>query len=238
MPNLHRMQDISEFLIGGENGQGYVTDGGTSGSEADTDAEVEVLDTAPRKVLSAKARTAVAEASSASRDGADDNDVASQAGTTTTNGENVERRGVKLVELGPRMRLRMTKIEEGLCSGKVMWHEYVEKSREEVRELEKRWEQRRKEKEARRKQQKENVEQKKRAKEAAKAGNKDGGEADEEEERDDEGYGMDEMDVDAYDSDLFDEMAEEAKMTDDEMVEDTTERGTDIAHKPLARRAR
>ncbi|KAK3680570.1 Brix domain-containing protein [Podospora appendiculata] len=155
LPNLGKMQDISEFMIGGENGEGYMTDGGTSGSEADSDAEVEVLDSAPRKVLTMKARAAAAAAAEEGEEGTSKND-------------NVERRAVKMVELGPRMRLRMTKVEEGLCAGKVMWHEYVHKSKAEMKEMERKWEQRRKEKEARKKIQKENVEKKRKAKAADK----------------------------------------------------------------------
>jgi ribosome biogenesis protein SSF1/2 len=102
--------------------------------------------------------------------------------------DNVERRAVKLVELGPRMRLRLTKVEEGLCSGKIMWHQYLHKTKEEKIQLEKKWEQRRKDKEARKKQQKENVEKKK----AAKAGNK----------KPSNNGDDDEMDVDDY-SDLY-----------------------------------
>ncbi|KAF4473114.1 mating SSF1 [Fusarium albosuccineum] len=179
MPNLGKLEDIADFLIGGEHGDGYMTDA-TSGSEMDTDAEVEVLDSTTRKVLSAKARQAAAQ-----------NDAEQEVEE-----ENVERRAVKLVELGPRMRLRLTKVEEGLCSGKVMWHEYVNKSKAEIKELEKRWEKRRQEKEARRKEQKENVEKKK----AAKA--KNGGKAGEDEEDDDEfEYDYDsDMDVDEFDS--------------------------------------
>ncbi|AEO66458.1 e97dd5eb-5210-439a-b174-27633145f43d [Thermothielavioides terrestris] len=179
LPNLGKLNDISEFLIGGENGEGYMTDA-TSGSEPDTDAEVEVLETAAKKVHSGKARAA-------EQEGDDE-----EAGTNN----NVERRAVKLVELGPRMRLRMTKVEEGLCSGKVMWHEYVHKTKEEIRELEERWERRKKEKEARKKQQKENVEKKRKAK----AGSNKSGEA--------EGVGKDDkMDVDESDSDLYEEDA-------------------------------
>ncbi|KAM5354519.1 hypothetical protein ACJ41O_001166 [Fusarium nematophilum] len=172
MPNLGKLEDVADFLIGGENGNGYMTDA-TSGSELDTDAEVEVLDSTTRKVLSAKARQAAA---------------AQQDAEPQVEEENVERRAVKLVELGPRMRLRLTKVEEGLCSGKVMWHEYVHKSKEEIKELEKRWEKRRQEKEARRKEQKANVEKKK----AAKGKNgKDGDDDDDE---------FDYMDVDEFDS--------------------------------------
>ena len=172
-------------MIGGEDGSGYMTDG-TSGSEADTDAEVEVLESAPRKVLTAKARAAAAAAAAEAADG-DETESERHA-------DNVERRAVKLVELGPRMRLRMTKVEEGLCSGKVMWHEHVHKTKEEIKELERRWEQRRREKEARKKQQKENVEKKKKSRAGTKKAGGDGNEAD--------GQDDDEMDVD--DSDLYD----------------------------------
>ena len=179
IPNLGKLRDISEFMIGGENGEGYMTDG-TSGSEADTDAEVEILETAPRKVTTSKAKAVTAQADS--EEAAGDND-------------NIERRAVKLVELGPRMKLRMIKVEEGLCTGKILWHQYENKTKEEIKELEQKWEQRRKEKEARKKQQKENVEKKLKAK----VGNKktDGAEAGggEDEEHD-------EMDVDDA-SDLY-----------------------------------
>lgn len=172
MPNLGKLEDIADYMIGGEGGEGYMTDA-TSGSEIDTDAEVEVLESATRKVLSAKARQAAA-----------------QNGTEAeAEEENVERRAVKLVELGPRMRLRLTKVEEGLCSGKVMWHEYVHKSKEELKELEKRWEKRRQEKDARKKEQKANVDKKK----AAKASN--GGKAGNDEPED-----YSDMDVDEFDS--------------------------------------
>ncbi|KAK3352552.1 Brix domain-containing protein [Lasiosphaeria hispida] len=180
LPNLGKLQDISEFMIGGQNGDGYQTDG-TSGSEAETDAEVEVLDSAPRRVLTSKARTAAAAA-------AENGD---EAGAKD---DNVERRAVKMVELGPRMRMRMTKVEEGLCAGKIMWHEYLHKSKAEMRELEKKWEIRRQEKEARKKLQKENVEKKK--KERALLRKQRPAKKEGEEEDDD-----DEMDVDKYDYD-------------------------------------
>lgn len=183
MPNLGKLQDISDYMIGGENGEGYMTDA-TSGSEADTDAEVEVLESAARKVMSAKARQAAAE----------------QNGNTEENEEeNVERRAVKLVELGPRMRLRLSKVEEGLCAGKIMWHEYVNKSKEEVKELEKRWAQRRQEKDARKKEQKANVDRKK-AEQASKrrgAGRNAGNDEDEDEDQEmgdyDEEFDSDEL---------------------------------------------
>lgn len=184
LPNLGKLRDISEFMIGGEDGSGYMTDG-TSGSEYDTDAEIEILDQGPKKVKSAKARAAIAAVEAAEDEEEGHND-------------NVERRAVKLVELGPRMRLRMTKVEEGICSGKVLWHEYVHKTQEEIKELEKKWEQKRREKEARRKQQKANVEKKKAEKAAHRkaTGGKGKDSDDEDEDMDMEDY--------PYDSDMYD----------------------------------
>ncbi|KUI54450.1 hypothetical protein VP1G_01886 [Cytospora mali] len=182
LPNLSKLQDIADYMIGGENGDGYTTDA-TSGSEADTDAEVEVFE-ADKKKKVARARAAAAAAA------AEDDEEEEEA-----HGDHkVERRAVKLVELGPRMKLRLTKVEEGLCGGKVMWHEYIHKTKEEIKELEKTWEKRRQEKESRRQVQRENVEKKK-ANKAAK-GNKDG---------DDD----DEMDLDDLGSDAYDYMDDE-----------------------------
>jgi len=39
---------------------------------------------------------------------------------------------VKLVELGPRMTLKLLRVEVGLCEGEVIWHRYIEKTPEEV----------------------------------------------------------------------------------------------------------
>jgi len=189
LPNLGKLQDISEFMIGGENGDGYMTDG-TSGSEVETDAEVEILDSAPRKVMSSKARAAAAAAAAAAEDG--DSDAEDNTNS------HVERRAVKMVELGPRLRLRLQKVEDGICSGKVLWHEYLHKSKQEMVELERKWEKRRQEKEARKKVQKENVEKKRLAKESGKkSANNQGGKDEEEVDSD--------MDMADYDSDLYDE---------------------------------
>ena len=74
----------------------------------------------------------------------------------------VEKRAVKLVELGPRLKLRMTKVEEGVCAGKVLWHEYLRKSKEEERRMEGLWEGRWRERDERRGVQRGNVERKRR----------------------------------------------------------------------------
>ncbi|KAF7562632.1 hypothetical protein G7046_g1478 [Stylonectria norvegica] len=203
MPNLGKLEDIADYMIGGERGDGYMTDA-TSGSEVDTDAEVEVLDSAPRQVKSSRSRTAAAQ----------------NAGEVEDEEENVERRAVKLVELGPRMRLRLTKVEEGLCSGKVMWHEYVHKSKAELKELEKRWEKRRQEKAARKNEQKANVEKKK----AAKAAENPGKAANNGDDDDEDDYS--DMDVDEFDSEGLEGDAEyqvNEKMEQDNEWEDEEE---------------
>jgi ribosome biogenesis protein SSF1/2 len=167
LPNLGNLEDIADYMVGGVDGAGYMTDA-TSGSEADTDAEVEVVETRAKKLLSKK-----------QKDREDGKGKTSSAG--------VEKRAVKLVELGPRLRLRMTKVEDGVCDGKIMWHEYIHKSKEEIKQMDKVWEKRRQEKEARKRIQKENVEKKRFAKGL---GAKKDGEDDED----------DEMDVDEWDS--------------------------------------
>jgi len=40
-----------------------------------------------------------------------------------------QQRAIKLTEIGPRLRLELVKIEEGMCDGKVLYHRYVHKSK-------------------------------------------------------------------------------------------------------------
>lgn len=145
-PNLGRLEDISEFLLDPSAAASGFTSG--SESEADSDAGVEVLEVRKRKVLNRKQMEA--------------RRASGSEGIKSTRPE-AEKRSVKLVELGPRMKLRMTKVEEGVCNGKVMWHDYLQKTNEEMREMETVWEKRKQEKEERRRIQKENVEKKRAA---------------------------------------------------------------------------
>lgn len=41
---------------------------------------------------------------------------------------------IKLHELGPRLRLKLVKIEEGVCRGNVVVHTYIQKSKKEIKE--------------------------------------------------------------------------------------------------------
>jgi ribosome biogenesis protein SSF1/2 len=176
-----------------------------SDTEQDTDAEVEVAAPVRQKVLSRKEKEKL------------------KAGDETSHararGEKprVEKRAVKLVELGPRMKLRLTKVEEDVCGGKIMWHEYIKKSKAEEQELEKKWTQRNKEKEERRRIQKENVEKKRKEKAAAR-GETGEGEGEDEEDEDEE---MDDL-LDEYDmdDDVWQDAAdagEEGEEEDEEM---------------------
>lgn len=146
-----------------------------SETEMDTDAEVEIAAPVTRKVLSRKER----EKAAAREDG--------RKAMSRGKGPQVEKRAVKLIELGPRMKMRLTKVEEDICGGKVLWHEFVTKSKDEVEKMDEVWEQRKKEKEERRRIQRENIEKKR--KERAERGEE--GEDEEDELEDYDEYDMD-----------------------------------------------
>lgn len=58
---------------------------------------------------------------------------------------------VRLVELGPRIRMQLLKIEEGLVEGEVLYHQFIVKTEQEKKLIRQRREQRRKDKEKARK---------------------------------------------------------------------------------------
>ena len=141
--NLSKVNDAADYVLDPSAVGGEFTS--ASETEPETDAEVEVMETNARKVLSRKQMNTLRSK----------NEKAGRPGNPE-----VEKKAIKLVEIGPRMRLRMTKVEEGVCGGKVMWHEFISKTKDEVQRLEKVWDARRREKEERRRIQKENVERK------------------------------------------------------------------------------
>lgn len=167
LPNLGKLEDVADYMLD-PSAAGYTS---ASDTEADTDAEVEVTAPVRTKVMSKKERERA---------------KAGDATAKKVNAPRVEKRAVKLVEIGPRMTLRLTKVEEDICGGKVMWHEYVTKSKEELQQLDAVWEKRNKEKEERRRIQRENIERKRKERGEA------GGEEDEDEDMED----IDEYDMD------------------------------------------
>jgi len=40
-----------------------------------------------------------------------------------------QQRAIRLTEIGPRLRLELVKIEEGMCDGKILYHRYVHKTK-------------------------------------------------------------------------------------------------------------
>ena len=179
IPNLGNLEDVADYILDPSVAEGGFISG--SESEIDTDAEVEVVDVYRRKVLNKKQAE---EAHKKDGDG--------QHG-----GTGAQKRAVKLVELGPRMTLRMTKVEEGVCGGKVMWHEYLSKSDDEIKEMERVWEHRKREKAERKRVQKENVEKKRnvRASNGEDTEKMQGGALDEDDGDDSEGWDDDDFEI-------------------------------------------
>jgi ribosome biogenesis protein SSF1/2 len=76
-----------------------------------------------------------------------------------------QKSALKLVELGPRMSIKLLKVERGLGQGDVMYHALIKKTPEEVKELKERKEKEVMLKTQRREEQNANVEKKRKAKE-------------------------------------------------------------------------
>ncbi|CAG8441854.1 9447_t:CDS:2 [Acaulospora morrowiae] len=82
------------------------------------------------------------------------------------NNRKSDQRAIKLTEIGPRMELQLVKIQNGLCDGEVLYHEFVHKTPEEVKKMNKKRERRIQQAALRRKEQERNVERKRLEKEA------------------------------------------------------------------------
>ena len=105
VPNLSKLNDIAD----------YITNSG-AGAEDMSDSEAE--DETSHVVLPAKSKKG-----GKKKNNNNNNNAASQ------------KSALKLVELGPRLRLKLYKVERGLASGDVMYHAYVHKTPTEIAEL-------------------------------------------------------------------------------------------------------
>ncbi|KAF1932703.1 Brix-domain-containing protein [Didymella exigua CBS 183.55] len=181
LPDLGKLEDVADYMLDPSAG-GYTS---ASDTDADTDAEVDMAVAVKQRVLSRKAKERLAAGDESAR-------------RTASTGPRVEKRAVKLVELGPRMTLRLTKVDEDVCAGKTLWHEFITKTGAEQQALEKKWAARNAQRAERRRVQKENVERKKAAKAASGGAEGEEGEGDEDEV---EGEEDSEMDYDEYDMD-------------------------------------
>ena len=199
LPNLGKLEDVADYMLD-PSAAGYTS---ASDTEQDTDAEVEVTAPVRQKVLSRREKEKLK--------AGDETSHARARGSKPR----VEKRAVKLVELGPRMKLRLTKVEEDVCGGRILWHEFITKTKAEEQELEKKWAQRNKEKEERRRIQKENVEKKRKEKAAARGENAEEGEEDEDEDEE-----MDDLDDYDMDDDVWQDAADAGEEGEDEDMEE------------------
>lgn len=150
VPNLYRKDDISSLILDHDVGS-Y-----TSESEIEDEAIVKVVDRKDIKATKAPATN---------KETGEESVVANQP---TEPLATPRKKAVKLTELGPRLTLKLVKIEEGICSGRVLHHEFVQKTSAEIKALEKRHLEKMRLKEQRKKEQEANIAQKKAAKEAKK----------------------------------------------------------------------
>lgn len=219
LPNLHGLADIGDYLLdptASGTASGYTS---ASETEADTDAEVEVLETSvARKVLSSRDR----QRRSLATNNNNTADASSSAPADKHNTHHArpaaQKRAIKLTEIGPRMTLRLVKVEEGVCAGKVLWHEYLERTKEEERALDRVWEARRAAKEERKRVQRENVKRKKGEERVRGRGKGEGGGDGEDEDGD--GDGDEEMEDGDWSDDEFDGMVGEEEGEEDEEMEE------------------
>ncbi|KAG0337711.1 hypothetical protein BG004_007513 [Podila humilis] len=84
------------------------------------------------------------------------------------NNKRQDQRAIKLVELGPRMELKLVKIQAGMCDGEVLYHDFIKLSPEELKAQKAERQKKAQEKVARRKVQEVNVAKKKAEKAAEK----------------------------------------------------------------------
>lgn len=123
VPDLSRLADVSEFLLGQA---GYES---ASESEFEEDSKIEVKPTTLKKNL-----------------------LQQEGGG--------EQRGVKLVELGPRMTLNLYKVTTEISSGAVLYHRDIQLTSEQIKKQERQHEQMRALKESRKAEQVKNVKRK------------------------------------------------------------------------------
>lgn len=142
LPNLGNVGDISEYVLGRSHRAG------SAGAASDTD---------------------MSEAESEVEDMNDPNNAVELFQKYVGRGNDAnEQRAVRLREIGPRMELKLIKIEEGLASGETLYHDRVQKSAREAAVLKQSTTAKAKLKEARKAEQEANVARKKEEKEARK----------------------------------------------------------------------
>jgi len=131
IPNLSKLDDISDFIIGTTSSGLPAAATSSTGVMSDSEAEDETSHVVLPQRYSGKGNA------------------------------KSQKSALKLVELGPRLRLKLTKVERGMAGGDVMYHAYVQKDPKEIKEQRERIEREATLKIRRKKEQGENVERKK-----------------------------------------------------------------------------
>ncbi|AMD19237.1 HBR336Wp [Eremothecium sinecaudum] len=166
VPNLSKKEDIASLIFDHDIGA-Y-----TSDSEVDDDAIVSVIDKKDTQIKFRQPNEASKPAPVADDDRLDSDVEMEDATNETGSAEHADlrprKRAIKLTEVGPRLTLKLVKIEEGIFNGKVLHHEFIHKTDHEIKALEKKHLEKLKLKEQRKKEQEENIARKKAAKEAKK----------------------------------------------------------------------
>ncbi|SPO28565.1 related to SSF1 - Nucleolar protein involved in the assembly of the large ribosomal subunit [Ustilago trichophora] len=183
LPNLSNAQDISDYIL-----NRTTSASSSNGTEFETDAS---------------------EAESEAEDVADPRNKVHLHDRYVGRGNSANtQKAVRLREIGPRMELKLVKIEEGCNEGAVLFHEYVKKSAHELTQQHREHVEKKKLQEQRRQEQQENVERKQAEKaELRKASRRNAGLASE-----------DEDEAAADDEDEDDEDAEEEEEEEDEFA--------------------
>ena len=146
VPNLGRLNDIADYIArSGEGAAGGMMGAGDI-SDSEAEDEAHQVDMPPSGLARRRKKK--------NGDGS----------STGTGGGGGSKSALKLVELGPRLRLKLYKVERLLSGGDVMYHAYVSKTPAEVAALKKRKDGEASLKKRRREEQEGNVERKKRAK--------------------------------------------------------------------------
>ncbi|GAK66151.1 brix-domain-containing protein [Moesziomyces antarcticus] len=203
LPDLSSTQDISDYVLGRTNGSGSVNgEFETDASEAESEAE-DIAD--PRNKVHLHDRY-----------------------VGRGNAANTQK-AVRLREIGPRMELKLVKIEEGCNEGAVLFHEYIKKSAQELTQQHRDHVEKKKLQEQRRLEQEQNVERKKAEKaELRKSSRRNAGLASEseaeDEAADDEADESDDEDEFAYEDQFGDA---EAMDKDEELFDDDQDSDSD-----------
>lgn len=166
VPNLHKKTDISSLILDHDVGA-Y-----TSESEVEDDAIVKVMD---KKTISNNSnskqfqKAKIDLETGLEKDEDEDEDMDQDSKTAQEENQTLpKKKAIRLTEVGPRLNLKLVKIEDGICTGKILHHEYIHKTDDEIRQLEKRHAAKQRLKEQRKKEQEENIAKKKAVKDAKK----------------------------------------------------------------------